>query len=79
MAGYALWNIGASKVGPARAGIFLNLLPVFTVIIALAFGVTLEPPAVIGGALVIVGVYLTLHVRRSESGRADAASGLPVR
>jgi drug/metabolite transporter (DMT)-like permease len=79
MAGYALWNIGASKVGPARAGIFLNLLPVFTVIIALAFGATLEPPAVIGGALVIVGVYLTLHIRRSESGRADAASGLPVR
>jgi drug/metabolite transporter (DMT)-like permease len=79
MAGYALWNIGASKVGPARAGIFLNLLPVFTVLIALAFGATLEPPALIGGALVIAGVYLTLHVRRSETGRADAANGLPVR
>jgi len=72
-------NIGASKVGPARAGIFLNLLPVFTVIIALAFGATLEPPAVIGGALVIAGVYLTLHQRRSKIGPADAAKGLPVR
>ena len=79
MAGYALWNIGASKVGPARAGIFLNLLPVFTVIIALAFGVTLELPAIIGGALVIAGVYLTLHIRRSESGRADAATSRRVR
>ena len=79
MAGYALWNIGASKVGPARAGIFLNLLPVFTVIIALAFGVTLELPAIIGGALVIAGVYLTLHNRRSESGRADAATSRRVR
>lgn len=79
IAGYALWNIGASRVGPARAGIFLNLLPVFVVVIALAFGATLELPAVIGGALVIAGVYLTLHVRRSKVGPSDAADGLTVR
>jgi drug/metabolite transporter (DMT)-like permease len=79
MAGYALWNIGASRVGPARAGIFLNLLPVFTVLIALAFGATLEVPALVGGAVVIVGVWLTLHVRRSTTGLADAATGLTVR
>jgi drug/metabolite transporter (DMT)-like permease len=79
MAGYALWNIGASRVGPARAGIFLNLLPVFTVLIALAFGATLEVPALVGGAVVIVGVWLTLHVRRSTTGLPDAATGLTVR
>jgi drug/metabolite transporter (DMT)-like permease len=74
MAGYALWNIGASKVGPSRAGIFLNLLPVFTVAIALAFGATLEPPAVIGGALVIAGVYLTLHQPDARRSRRDPAT-----
>jgi drug/metabolite transporter (DMT)-like permease len=79
MAGYALWNIGAAKVGPARAGIFLNLLPVFTVLIALAFGSTLELPVVVGGVLVLAGVYLTLHQRRSKAGLSDAAGGLPVR
>jgi len=79
MLGYALWNIGASKVGPARAGIFLNLLPVFTVLIALAFGAVLEPATVAGGILVIAGVYLTLHVRRSRLGPADAATDRPVR
>jgi drug/metabolite transporter (DMT)-like permease len=79
IAGYALWNIGASKVGPARAGIFLNLLPVFTVLIALAFGAALEPATVAGGILVIAGVYLTLHVRRTTTGSADAAGGLTVR
>jgi drug/metabolite transporter (DMT)-like permease len=79
MAGYALWNIGASKVGPARAGVFLNLLPVFVVVIALAFGATLEWPTVIGGVLVIAGVYLTLHVRRTTPGPSDAANGLTVR
>lgn len=74
MAGYALWNIGASKVGPSRAGIFLNLLPVFTVAIALAFGATLELPAVIGGALVIAGVYLTLHQRNAAGSRDGIAA-----
>lgn len=74
MAGYVLWNIGASRVGPARAGIFLNLLPVFTVLIALAFGATLELPAVIGGALVVAGVYLTLHQRRAKVLPTDAAN-----
>jgi hypothetical protein len=28
---------------------------------------------------VIVGVYLTLHVRTAKSGAADASDGLPVR
>ncbi|MDQ2661796.1 MAG: DMT family transporter, partial [Actinomycetota bacterium] len=83
MAGYVFWNIGASKVGPARAGIFLNLLPVFTVAIALAFGSTLELSAAIGGTLVIAGVYLTLRRRRSRTGPTDDATdtptGLPVR
>ena len=76
MAGYALWNIGAARVGPSRAGIFLNLLPVFTVVIALALGATLELPAVIGGAIVIAGVYLTLHQRRSKA-RGGSGPGLP--
>ncbi|WP_448810627.1 DMT family transporter [Agromyces bauzanensis] len=76
MAGYALWNIGASKVGPSRAGIFLNLLPVFTVVIALVFGATLELPALIGGALVIAGVYLTLHQRRAGRRGRDGVAGI---
>lgn len=79
MAGYALWNIGAAKVGPSRAGIFLNLLPVFTVLIALAFGSALELPVVAGGVLVLTGVTLTLHQRRSRAGLSDAPGGLPVR
>ncbi|MDQ0575997.1 DMT family transporter [Agromyces albus] len=79
IAGYALWNIGTSKVGPARAGVFLNLLPVFTVIIALAFGATLEPAAAIGGLLVIAGVYLTVRVRRAKEPAADVSEAGPVR
>ncbi|SIO21887.1 DMT family transporter [Agromyces cerinus] len=72
MLGYAFWNLGAAAVGPARAGIFLNLLPVFTVLIALVLGQSLEPVAMAGGALVLLGVYLTLRVGRSK--RADASA-----
>ncbi|WP_395242600.1 DMT family transporter [Agromyces sp. MMS24-K17] len=69
--GYAFWNIGAAKVGPTKAGIFLNLLPVFTVVIAVALGESLEVAAAIGGALVVVGVTLTLWQPRRRT-RADA-------
>jgi drug/metabolite transporter (DMT)-like permease len=79
MLGYVFWNIGASRVGPARAGVFLNLLPVFTVAIALAFGAVLEPATVAGGILVVAGVYLTLHQRRAKAGQSDAANRLTVR
>lgn len=75
IAGYALWNIGASKVGPSRAGIFLNLLPVFTVVIALVLGATLELPVLIGGAVVIAGVYLTLRQRRRGRSSSPGPAG----
>ncbi|WP_394552620.1 DMT family transporter [Agromyces sp. MMS24-JH15] len=65
--GYAFWNIGAARVGPTRAGIFLNLLPVFTVVIAVALGESLELAAAIGGALVLAGVTLTLRVPRQRA------------
>ncbi|WP_268876783.1 hypothetical protein [Agromyces badenianii] len=40
-------------------------------------GQTLEPVTMAGGALVLLGVYLTLRVGRQS--RADAATGVPVR
>ncbi|GAA1503095.1 drug/metabolite transporter (DMT)-like permease [Agromyces terreus] len=67
VAGYALWNAGSVSLGPARAGVFLNLLPVFTVIIALLLGRPIDPAAIVGGAVVLVGVYLTVRVRRTTA------------
>ena len=51
----------------------------FTVVIALAFGATLELPALIGGAIVIAGVWLTLHQRKQRQGvgLTGSAAGLP--
>lgn len=54
-----LWNISVKKIGADRAGVYLNLMPVFTALIALAMGAPITLVQLIGGALVIAGVWLT--------------------
>ena len=56
---YLLWNVAVTQLGPSRTGVFLNLLPVFTAAIALALGDAITIWQVIGGAIVLAGVYLT--------------------
>jgi drug/metabolite transporter (DMT)-like permease len=54
------WNKGVAAIGPSRASIFLNLLPVFTIIGAVLFlGENVSIVQVIGGIVVVVGVYLS--------------------
>lgn len=55
---YLLWNIALRRVTAGTAAITLNLLPVFTVAIALALGTTATPAELIGGAIVLAGVLL---------------------
>ncbi|GAB4275089.1 MAG: DMT family transporter [Deferrisomatales bacterium] len=63
---------GIRAIGPARAGVFINLVPVSGVILAFALlGETLDRSVVAGGALVAVGVWLT--------NRAGAGGGAPQR
>ncbi len=63
---YLFWNIGISVLGAARAAIFLNLVPVASMVIA-AFGG--QPPThvqLLGGVLVIGAVtFSSLPSRRS--------------
>lgn len=57
---YAWYYTGVKAIGPSRAGIFINLVPVFA--IAFATIMLKEVPGVAllaGGAMVISGVYLT--------------------
>jgi drug/metabolite transporter (DMT)-like permease len=56
---YLLWNVAVSQLGPSRTGVFLNLLPVFTAIIAVSLGDALTVWQVVGGLIVLAGVYLT--------------------
>jgi drug/metabolite transporter (DMT)-like permease len=59
-----MWNIAVKKVGAGRAGIYLNLMPVFTALMAIGMGTPITLVQVLGGALVIAGVWLTSRPAR---------------
>jgi drug/metabolite transporter (DMT)-like permease len=51
------WNMGVARLGIATGGMWQNMVPVFAVLISLAFfDVTPLPAQLIGGAVVMVGV-----------------------
>lgn len=56
---FVFWNMSVRKIGASQAGIFLNLIPVFTALISLALGETILAEQIIGGLFVFIGVYLT--------------------
>ncbi len=55
---YVCWNLALSAVQPGKAGVFLNLIVVFTAIATVLLGTPLTAPQVVGGALVLGGVLL---------------------
>lgn len=58
--GYVLWNRGLTRVETVKAGMFLYLIPILTTILSYLFlGEEITYATVAGGALVIIGVYLT--------------------
>jgi drug/metabolite transporter (DMT)-like permease len=56
---FIFWNISIRQIGPSRAGVYLNLITVFTAILSLLLGNTITYVQIIGGILVFIGVYLT--------------------
>lgn len=56
---YVLWNLALRDTAPSVAGIFLNLVTVFTVLLGLLLGDAVPLVDLVGGAIVIVGVVLT--------------------
>jgi drug/metabolite transporter (DMT)-like permease len=61
---YIFWNSGVVKVGANRAGIFIHLMPVFSVVLAMLFlGERLHLFHFFGIVLIFIGIVLTT-VRR---------------
>jgi drug/metabolite transporter (DMT)-like permease len=74
--GFLAWTRGVGRVGPARAGVYLNLTPVFGTCLAVALlGEAPSPHHLAGGALVLAGLLLPGLWGR---GRAAEAAGLAV-
>jgi len=54
-----LFYDGVRRIGPARASVFINLVPVFAVALGvLLLDETLEPSMLVGGALVVAGILI---------------------
>jgi drug/metabolite transporter (DMT)-like permease len=57
--GYLVQQMAIKEIGPSRASIFVNLVPVFSIILAvLILGETLEPIKLVTAAMIIAGVYI---------------------
>jgi drug/metabolite transporter (DMT)-like permease len=60
--GMLMWNFGNRRIGPSRAVVFINLIPVFGVILATTFlGETIHGFHVVGAVCIIVGIRLVVN------------------
>jgi len=57
--GYVAWYYALSRIDAGRAAVFLNLIPLFTIVISFFTGEILTFIFLIGAVLIIYGVYQT--------------------
>jgi drug/metabolite transporter (DMT)-like permease len=68
--GFICWNRGVAEVGPARAGLFMHLVPVFGILLSLALlGERLEIYHGIGMLMIFAGIALTTMARPALASR----------
>jgi drug/metabolite transporter (DMT)-like permease len=64
---YTFWNFSVDKVGANRAGIFIHLMPVFSIILAILFlGERLRGFHAVGMLLIFSGIILTTIKLRAK-------------
>lgn len=69
---YLFWNQGAAQLGPAKAALFFNLVPVFAALVGLALGQPLTNVQMGGMLLVIAGLTLPGWLQRQVQRRQAA-------
>ncbi|OJJ23642.1 hypothetical protein BKI52_04575 [marine bacterium AO1-C] len=62
---YVLWNKGVVIVGASKAGIFMNIVPFSTAIIAVLMGKELTVYHVVSGIFILLGVAIAQMKRRT--------------
>ncbi|WP_197034638.1 DMT family transporter [Glycomyces sp. NRRL B-16210] len=65
---YVLWNRALTVIPPGRAGVFLNLITVFTAAFTILAGQHYSAAQIVGGLIVITGVVLA-NARALRPGR----------
>ena len=72
--GLALFYDGVRRIGAARTSVFINLVPVFAVSLGvIVLGEPLEASMLVGGALVIGGIFLLNRTGAPRGAATDAA------
>lgn len=66
--GFSLYYSGIKKIGATRAGVFINLVPLFAILLAwIALGETIKPSVLTGGVMILTGVALANYLRPQPS------------
>lgn len=73
VAAFLLWNSAILLLKAGQAGVYLNLITVFTAILSVLLGNTVTAVQIIGGLLVFAGVYLTTQ-KKKDSGAGKSSS-----
>lgn len=72
---YYCWNRGTALIGPNRAGLFINLLPVFAAALSILFlGESVRPYHLLGMVLVSGGVVLFNRTRVAQATKSPVPS-----
>ena len=65
--GFSLYYHAIRKIGAARSGVFINLVPVFSVLLSwLILDEAVKPIVITGGILILAGVWLTNYRPRHQ-------------
>lgn len=73
---YVLWNMALRKLPASKAGSFLNMITVFTVVIGVALGHEFSSVQMLGGLLVFAGVYIAGSKNKGAASQ-DKAKPVP--
>ncbi|AJY76847.1 DMT family transporter [Paenibacillus beijingensis] len=68
---FLFWNQGVKELGPGKASITMNLMPIFTAILSVMIGQELLVSQIVGGVIVIAGMLLSANLM-ARAGRDKA-------
>lgn len=71
VAAYLCWGIGIARLGAARASIFLNLVPVFAMLVGSFLGTLPSTAQIVGGLLVLGGVSISMYQPHRASAKLE--------
>lgn len=66
--GFSLYYRSIRAIGSARSGVFINLVPLFSILLGwLILGETIRASVCVGGVILLIGVYLTNRPRHAPA------------